>query len=103
MRNLAMQYTLCTVVLALSTPNLVVLRDTNFFPPIDRGVQSESIQYNRVGSKDLNFGRYDQKQYFPLILNGESGHAIYTGYRCLTTEYAKFGRSEGHQFFSTNR
>ena len=22
-----------------------------FFPPMDRGVQSESIQYNRVGSK----------------------------------------------------
>ena len=30
-------------------------RDTNFFPPMDRGVQSESIQYNRVGSKDLSF------------------------------------------------
>ena len=29
----------------------------------------ESRQYNRVGSKDLN--RYEQKQYFPLILNGE--------------------------------
>ena len=26
-----------------------------FFPPMDRGVQSESIQYNRVGSKDLSF------------------------------------------------
>ena len=26
-----------------------------FRPPIDRVVQSESIQYNRVGSKDLNF------------------------------------------------
>ena len=35
--------------------NLVVPRDTNFFPPMDRGVQSESIQYNRVGSKDLSF------------------------------------------------
>ena len=22
--------------------------------------------------------------------------------RCLTIEYANFGRSEGHQFFSTN-
>ena len=45
-------------------------RDTNFFPPMDRVVQSESIQYNRVGSKDLNFVDYEQKQYFPLILNG---------------------------------
>ena len=25
-----------------------------FFPPMDRVVQYESIQYNRVGSKDLN-------------------------------------------------
>ena len=30
-------------------------RDTNFFSPMDRGVQSDSIQYNRVGSKDLSF------------------------------------------------
>ena len=44
-----------TVTLPPSTPNLVVPRDTNIFPPMDRGVQSESIQYNRVGSKDLSF------------------------------------------------
>ena len=37
----------------MSTPILVVPRDTNFFPPMDRVVQSESIQYNRV--KNLYF------------------------------------------------
>ena len=36
-------------------PNLVASIDPNFFPLIDIVVQSESIQYNRVGSKDLNF------------------------------------------------
>ena len=35
--------------------NLVVKRHTNFVRPMDRVVQSASIQYNRVGSKDLNF------------------------------------------------
>ena len=45
----------CVDALPSSTPILVVPRDTNFFPPMDRVVQSESIQYNRVGSKDLNF------------------------------------------------
>ena len=44
-----------TVALPPSTPNLVVPRDTSCFPPIDRGVQSEPIQYNSVGSKDLSF------------------------------------------------
>ena len=42
-----------TVALPPSTPNLFVPRDTNFFQPIGRGVHSESIQYNRVRSKDL--------------------------------------------------
>ena len=50
-----------TVALPPSTPNLVVLRDTNFFPPIDRGVQSESIQYNKVGSKDLKLADMSRK------------------------------------------
>ena len=81
-----------------STPNLVVPRDINFFPPMDRVVQSESKQYNRVGSKDLNLGdmsRSSISHWFQLgILSYMS--------RCLTIEYAKFGLSEGHQFFSTN-
>ena len=51
------------------------------FPPMDRVVLSEFIQYNRVGSTDLNFTdisrnnislyRYKQKQYFQLILIGD--------------------------------
>ena len=49
---------------------------------MDRGVQSESIQYNRVHLSFVDMSRNT------------------TGY--LTPEYAKFGRSEGHQFFSTN-
>ena len=52
MGNLSCIHT-STVALPPSMPNLVVPRDTNFFLPIDRGVQSESTQYNRVGSKDL--------------------------------------------------
>ena len=68
---------------------------------MDRVVQSESIQYNRVGSKDLNFVDMSMKQYFPLILNGDFVMHL-PQYRCLTIEYANFGRSEGHQFFSTN-
>ena len=35
-------------------PNLVATTDPNFIPPMDRVVHSEPIQYNRVGSKDLN-------------------------------------------------
>ena len=69
-----------------------------FFPPMDRLVQSESIQYNRVGSKDLNLAdmsRNSISHWFQL------GILSYIR-RCLTIEYAKFGRSEGHQFFSTN-
>ena len=88
---------------------------------MDRGVQSESIQYNivqgcltteywvtkfghseghqffsvtynRVGSKDLSF--VDTETLFPIDFRWGFGHTC--------TEYAKFGRSEGHQFFSTN-
>ena len=70
----------------------------HFFPPTDRVVQSEFIQYNRVGSNDLNLAdmsRNSISHWFQL------GILSYMG-RCLTIEYAKFGRSEGHQFFSTN-
>ena len=35
---------------------------------MDRGVQSESIQYNRVGSKDLSFVDMSKN---PLILDGD--------------------------------
>ena len=81
-----------------SSPNLVVPTDTNFFPPMDRVVHSESIQYNRVVSKDLNLADMSRKSISHLF---QLGILSYMG-RCLTIEYAKFGRSEGHQFFSTN-
>ena len=60
--------------------DFIVPRDTNFFPPMER------------------FRRYEQNHYFPLILDGDWSYM----YSYLTPEYAKFGRSEGHQFFSTN-
>ena len=45
----------CVDALPSNTQNFVVLWDTNFIAPMERVVQSESIQYNRVWSKDLNF------------------------------------------------
>ena len=47
---------------------MVVPRDTYSFLTMDRGVQSESIQYNRVGSKDLSFVDMSKN---PLILDGD--------------------------------
>ena len=69
-----------------------------FFPPMDGVVQSESIQYNSVGSNDLNLAEMSRNSISHLF---QFGILSYMG-RCLTIEYAKFGRSEGHQYFYTN-
>ena len=43
----------------------------NLVIPRDRVVQSAFIQYNRIGSKDLNFIDMSRKSISPLILNGD--------------------------------
>ena len=54
--------------------NLFVLRETNFIPPMHGVVWSESIQYNRVGSKDLNFVDMSRKSISDLIFKGGFRH-----------------------------
>ena len=45
----------CIATLPSSMPNLVTPTDPNVIPSMERLVQSESIQYNWVWSKDLHF------------------------------------------------
>ena len=41
--------------LTIEYAELVTLTETNFIPSMDRVAQSESTQYNSVGSKEPNF------------------------------------------------